>query len=361
MKKSLLFLSLCVVLVACKKNITDVPLPKVSTSYQWKSSTLQAQQVDSVLLDSALQAFSSREYLYAFVLVRNSFLVKEMYRNPFTPGNDFELRSATKSFISALVGIALKNGLIDSISQTMISFFPEYDSPALDPRTRTITIKDLLTMRAGFNYSESNPNTALYSPTSNWVKTTIELPLLYDPGTTYNYSSVQAHLLSAILTKVSGMSTLEFGSKYLFTPAHISVKDWYTDPQGIYFGGAGISMKPRDMARFGDIYVHNGVMDGTLYFPREWISQTVQPSAERKFPWRGFSNVNYGFLWWTNTGIPDSLFFAAGSGGQYIIVVPSKNAVIVTTANANVTSSAAAQQEDDIADIISRFVIPSLK
>lgn len=347
--------------ISCRQNGTE---PDVHISYppryQWKTASLVSQNIDSVKIDSAIFLFNENRNLFSFVLVRNGFLVKEFYQPQLFADNEFELRSATKSFVSALVGIALNNGLIDSLDQSMISFFPEYDSPNLDPRKREITIRHLLTMRAGFNYNDNNPSPTLFTAKDHWVQQTIELPLLFNPGERFYYASVQTHLLSAIITKQSGMSTLEFGNKYLFAPAKIRIGKWDQDPQGIYFGGSGMVMTPRDMARFGHIMLQNGFADSSSLIPSEWIKKTIVPNNSANSMWGDFTAMNYGLSWWTNYSIIDSIYFAAGYGGQLIIIVPSKNTVIVTTANTYLPTELIGEQEEEIIRIICRHILPAL-
>ena len=344
-----------------QQSVTPAVSSGTSDPFQWQSSSLQAQQVDSVLIDSALAKFSADQQMFGFVLIRNGLLVTEYYHPLLKPYNECELRSATKSYVSALVGIALAQGLIDSLDQPMISFFPEFNSPALDPRTRSITVRHLLTMRAGIDYSDGDPLHIPYTQSDHWVQKTIHLPLKYSPGEKFYYSSVQTHLLSAIIAKQSGMSTRDFGKKYLFEPGRIQIGHWDQDPQGIYFGGSGLSMTPRAMARFGEIIRQHGKAELSTVIPEEWIHRSIKPNNLLNSIWGEFTSLNYGFSWWMNGSGPDSIFFAAGSGGQFIIIAPQKNAVIVTTANPNLSQSVIDRQEERIIQIITRYVLPALR
>lgn len=350
------------VLVACNEQggIVIVPIAPIDR-YQWRTSSYAAEHVDSMKIDSVRNMFMANSNYFSFVIIRNGALVTEFYNEPHHWYNEFEQRSATKSVVSALVGIALQQGLIDSLDQPMISFFPEYDTPDLDPRTRTITIRHLLTMRAGFDYTDANPGSYLDSPTADRVNLIIHLPLKYAPGEKFYYGSIQTHLLSAIITKRSGMSTKAFAQKYLFGPARMYLGSWGTDPQGISFGGSGLVMSSRDMARFGYLYLQRGKLDSIQIVPRQWIEQTKLPNNPVNSVWSDFKDRNYGFSWWTNYSSGDSIFFAAGSGGQFIVVHPAKNAVIVTTANPNLPAETVERQEDELIRIISRYMIPSFQ
>ncbi len=349
-------------MVSCNESaVSPVAESPRSVAYQWPTSTPADEGISAALIDSAAAVCAKNSNIYSFIIVRNGFLVREYYQEQLHDYNEFEIRSATKSFISVLVGIALEQGIIDSLDQPMLSFFPEFDTDDLDARTRTITVRHLLTMRAGFDYTDLLPDPNLYTAKDHWVRQTIRLPLKYAPGERFYYASVQTHLLSAIIAKQSGMSTLEFGKKYLFDPAGIRIGHWDQDPQGVYFGGSGMMMTSRSMARLGDVILRNGFVNGTQLIPKEWLNQLSLPTLAADHSWGSFTAVNYGFLWWTNTSGIGNFFFAAGSGGQFIIILPSKNAVIVTTANPNVAPASVELQELQVIEIITRYLIPSIQ
>jgi len=155
-----------------------------------------------------------------------------------------------------MTGIAIENGIINSINDKMLDFFPEYNHSGLDIRKQDITVKHLLTMQAGIDHDRNN-YTRLYG-TSNWIQSTIEEPLLDNPGATDSYNTFLTHLISGIITKESGMSTYEFGKEYLFDPLGITIQDWKQSPQGIYFGGNNMFFTTRDMAVLGYLYLNNG-------------------------------------------------------------------------------------------------------
>jgi CubicO group peptidase (beta-lactamase class C family) len=157
------------------------------------------------------------------------------------------------------------------------------------------------------------------------------------------------------------MTTLDFAKRYLFGPLGILAGRWDRDPQGICFGGSGLTMTPRDMARFGDMVRREGRTEHDTVVRESWIRASQQPNNAANSVWSDFTERNYGFSWWTNRSGSDSIFFAAGSGGQFIIIVPSKNAVIVTTANPNQSAAVVEAQEERIIRIISRYILPALR
>ena len=216
-------------------------------------------------------------------------------------------------------------------------------------------------MRAGFDYVEGNDYSSIYLSHGDWLKTTIELPLRAEPGTQFIYASPVSHLLSGLITKVSGVSTAEFAESYLFAPLEISPRLWDRDPQGIFLGGTGMNFTPRDLARFGVLYLHQGRVGARQVVSEEWVRKTVEPSNPTNVVWGAFDAVNYGYQWWMNSGAPDSLFIAAGYGGQFIIIVPRAQMVIVTTADPNISAALANDHELAIIEIIAQYILPAIQ
>ena len=329
--------------------------------YAWTTSDPASTGIDTVLFQTALDNLTSLPYVYSTLVVHDSLLIAEYYQGYLSKLNDYDIRSASKSFISALMGIALQRGLIDSLGQRVYSFFPEFDTTGMDPRKREITLRHLLTMRAGFDYSEGADYSAIFTPQANWVREILKFPLKYNPGERFYYSTIQTHLLSVILARVSGMSTLEFAKKNLFDPLSIGIRAWYKDPQGYYYGGTGMNFTARDLARFGYLYLRHGQLNGTQIVPQSWITQTVQPQNSTPLALGPFTNVNYGFSWWTETNPSDSLFMALGFACQIVMVAPGKDLVMVVTTNTDVASEAAADNQiSAVAGIINQYLLPSV-
>ncbi|MCJ7801758.1 MAG: beta-lactamase family protein, partial [Candidatus Marinimicrobia bacterium] len=203
--------------------------------FEWKTSTPSKQGFDAEQLNIALNEAENRSSIYSVLVIRNGYIVAERYYRGYNENSEFNIRSVSKSYLSAMIGIAIENDIINGIHDKMLDFYPEYDHSGLDPRKDDITIKHLLTMQGGIDH-EHNNYFRLYG-TSNWIQSAIEEPLLYNPGETHSYNTFLTHLLSGIITKTSGMSTLEFGQKYLCDPLGITIQDWQQSPQGIYFGG----------------------------------------------------------------------------------------------------------------------------
>jgi CubicO group peptidase (beta-lactamase class C family) len=153
------------------------------------------------------------------------------------------------------------------------------------------------------------------------------------------------------------MSTYDFAEKVLFQPLKISVRDWLTDPQGIYSGGSSSRFTPRDLARLGQLYLHNGMIDGRQIVSKGWVQQSLISRNQQNLIWGDFTSTNYGYLWWNNYSSTDSVFMAAGFAGQFIFVIPTKNMIIVTTGNDNVTTDQANINEIIIIGIVKRYFL----
>ncbi len=329
--------------------------------YAWTTSTPQAQKVDPDSLDLASQDFKTTGYVESFLVVRNGFLIKESYYTSAGPLLNADIASITKSFTSTLVGIALDRGYLDSLGQTMMSFFPEYDVPSLDSIKRNITLRDLLTMRSGIQYDETQDYSDIFNPSTNWMQQSINLPMASAPGQTFNYASVNAQLVTGILARSTKLSAMSLANTYLFDPLNIHVLEWPQDPQGYSFGAGRMVFYPRDLARFGWLYVSAGALDGKRILSSSWVAQSTQMQVSLLRSWGDFRNVGYGYFWWTAQWQAQNVFLAIGFGGQIILGVPSSNLLVVITSNQNCTNAEADQRHLDILDVVSKRVLSAAR
>jgi CubicO group peptidase (beta-lactamase class C family) len=304
---------------------------QIREPYSWPASTPEEQGLDSSIFESAFQEAEKIPYIYSLLVVRNGYLIAERYFHLQDKYDANNVYSVSKSFASALVGIAFRENYLYSLDQKLMDFFPEYITADLDPRKFDITIEHLLTMKAGFDFDENQEDWDQYWTSADWIRYAIELPLRHNPGESFHYSTVQTNLLSGILTKTAGMSTREFAEKYLFTPLNISIRSWHQDPQGIYTGGHEMYYTPRDMARFGYLYLKNGLLDGKQIVPEAWVKQSIKPSSRLTSDWGPMTERGYGYKWWLGKIHDYELYHASGMGGQYIMNIPELNMVIVTT------------------------------
>ena len=296
-----------------------------------------AQLVDSAATSQAGNQFTSAQIealkmprLHSLLISRHSQLVFEEYYNGRTASNPANLKSASKSVISALVGIAIERGMIAGVNEQVADYFPEYVSQSRNADKQQITIENLLTMQSGLE-STSNRNYGEWVLSENWVEFALDQPLIAKPGTDMLYSTGSTHLLSAILERASGMDTKQFAQQVLASELDFSIAYWSQDPQGIYFGGNDMEMTPRHMLRFGELYLNNGRYQDKQVIPAEWIEQSYLPHAVSP---RGQGRF-YGYGWWLRDLAGMQVPVAWGYGGQLIFVVKSLDLVIVATSASN--------------------------
>ena len=196
-------------------------------------------------------------------------LIEEHYFNGASARRSANLKSASKTIIAILVGIAIDRGYLEGVDQPITDFFSDELADA-DPVKRSITIGDLLSMRSGLG-TTSNRNYGRWVRSRHWVRHALSRPLVDRPGGRMIYSTGSTHLLSAILTRATGMSTLEFGRRYLARPLDIMLPAWTRDPQGGYLGGNEMALTPRAMLAVGNLFRRGGTSDGQQVISPEWI------------------------------------------------------------------------------------------
>lgn len=305
-------------------------------------------------LEPAAKAAAGLPRLRSLLVSWKGTLILERYYGGARASQPANIKSASKSVISALVGIAVSKGFIKSVDQPIGDFFPEL---ARDPerRKREITIEDLLTMRSGLA-STSGREYGAWVQSRNWVRYVLAQPLEDDPGTRVEYSTGSSHLLSAILTKVSKRSTWQFAQEELARPLGFTLARWTQDPQGIFFGGNEMSMTPRQMIRFGELYVNEGRIGDRQLLPQSWIDRTAIGRGRSRWG----SDREYGYGFWIREFDGRRSFYAWGYGGQFIFVVPDLDLVIVTTSRSDVSR----ERRDHLGaiyDLVDQQIVPAIK
>jgi CubicO group peptidase (beta-lactamase class C family) len=255
-------------------------------------------------------------------------LVVEDYFNGTSPQRPANMKSASKSVISALIGIAVANGFIESVDVPIAHYFPEYISDTLNADKQGITIEDLLTMESGLE-TTSNRNYGKWVLSDNWVEFAINQPLVAEPGQQMIYSTGSTHLLSAIITKATGIDSKQFAQEYLTSKLGYSMSYWPQDPQGIYFGGNDMEMTPRQMLTFGELYLNDGIYRDQEIVPQTWIELSHTPHADSP---RG-QGRQYGYGWWLRDLAGLQVPVAWGYGGQLIFVIKELGMVVVATSS----------------------------
>jgi CubicO group peptidase (beta-lactamase class C family) len=331
----------------------------------WDLSTPETEGMNPVLLDSAYILAGEAGFIDGLVIIKNGFLVGENYYNGFNKTTPHNVMSVSKSFLSAITGIALEQGFLDSLEEKVLPYFPEYLNSEIDSVKYRITIRHLLTMRMGIK-GEAADNYAEYwrlYNSDNWIRETIETPLTSLPGQKMSYNTFQTHLLSGIITKATGRSTRAYAAANLFQPMGIDLDDWEQDPQGYYFGGNSMHFAPQEMAVLGWLYLNKGRINGVQVVPSDWITLTLSPSTNFSHPneWGELKNYNYAYLWWLGEIGGEAIFMGYGYGGQFVVVFPELNMVVVTTARNLVDPEISTNQELAIFNLIAKYIVLAVK
>lgn len=334
----------------------------VDDTYNWPAAIPAAQGLNADLLSVGIEQAKNTEYMYSLLIVRNGYLILEEYFNGQLKNMANVIESASKSYTSALIGISLDKGFIDSTEQKMIDFFPEYENLLSDYQEKNdITLKHLLMMRSGFPFDLDYDCLDHLSNSDDWIEFGFKLDLEAVPGEKWAYASISSHILSAIITKASGKSTLDFAQEYLFDPLKITIARWQTDPKGYNTGGWGIFMTPRDMARFGFLFLNKGKIEGKRVVSEEWINESIKGYSVCTWPSGSFHNLMYGYQWWSASSCGHNLYMAQGRGGQNIVIIPDLNMVVVTTTDSSLDMEQSWTQSRKTFDFISEYVISAVE
>lgn len=316
----------------------------------WLTSTPEEQGIDSAQLMRALTTLQRGKYnINSVMVVRHGYVVLDAYLHPFAPDERHIIHSCTKSFTSALIGIAIDEGYLTGPDQLLTDIFPERELANMDDDKAAITLGDVLMMATGWDCRDSY----LYDweglrelrRSDDWVQHALDLPMSEAPGTDFEYCNEASFILSAIITETTGLSAYEFAQEHLFGPLGFSEAMWPTNPDGINIGWGELRITPHDMAKFGYLYLHQGEWDGTQIVPAEWVEASTQALIEANT-----LGPDYGYQWWIES---DDYYAAEGYAGQYIFVVPELDMVVVFTSGLNGRYFEAPQ------DLLDHYIIPA--
>ncbi len=299
---------------------------------------------DTVLLREMMQKIINGDYpnVHSILLIKDGRLVFEQYFYQYTKDSVQEMRSATKSFFSALTGIAIGKGFIKSKNETVLSYFPEYSLNNMSDAKKRIIVENLLTQQTGLDCDISNEksegNETKMDYSDDWVKFTLDLPMIDTPGGKGMYCSGNPVTLGRIIEKTTGMPLLQFAEKNLFKPLGFTKYNWYFKPDKSNAENyCQVYLTPREMSKFGLLYLNDGKWRNRQVVPASWVKESFEKHSV-------VQGVNYGYLWWlkyldADGGIRYYGNAAQGNGGQRIYVFPQQNTVVVITGgNYNVKS-----------------------
>ena len=307
------------------------------------TSSAEAQLLDSALLEDLAVAATRGDYgeVHSLLVVRNEHIVLERYFRGYHRDRFHPLYSVTKSVASSLIGLAWDQGRVE-LDARLLDLFPQYpDVRNRDSRKEAITLEQVLTMTAGFRWDEwsvpyldpLNPVRRL-AQSSDWLRHVLDLPMAGDPGAAFEYNSGCSTLLSGVVEHATGRHAESYAADRLFEPLGITHWIWQTGPNELTATGWGLELTPRDMARFGLLFLEGGTFRGRRILSEEWVNRSTELHVG------AVSGLGYGYQWWRlpsgyvgdggerNGGV----FFAWGWGDQFIFVLPAYEMVVVTTA-----------------------------
>lgn len=301
---------------------------------------------------AGLEKIIESEYrnIDGIAIARNGRLAFERYFNGYGPEDRHQLASVTKSVVSALVGIAIGLKYIEGVGQSVLDFFPDLAEDKMGELAKKTTLRHLLTMTAPYAFEDWHEPFAELCASADWERYILGSLGRGGPLGRFKYSSLGAHLLSCVITRATGQSAREFANERLFTLIGIreipdfamegfgfeelfgkKTRGWVSDPKGNSVGGWGLALTPREMARFGELYIERGAWGGRRVLSEAWIDESTEPSSEVEL--QG-SCLRYGYLWWLSGEGQTRAFMARGDGGNAICCFPELGAVIAISATA---------------------------
>jgi CubicO group peptidase (beta-lactamase class C family) len=304
----------------------------------WTFSTPESQGIDSNALAQALEWIRVKQIpVHSLFVERNGYAVLDAYFFPFQNGETHDLASITKSVTSSLVGVARSAGRLDDLNAPLSVLLPDETRALDDPRKGGIRLANLLDMTSGVDCNAAPGENLLLEMehTPDWVSFMLNRPLTSEPGTRFQYCGAAFHIVSAVLTRATGLSAFELARQKIFPSLEITNIVWPADPQGNSHGFADLELGPRDAAKLGYMWLHHGRWRDRQVIPAHYLAEALSPRAEVQ------PGIAYGYGFWLYPSRQPYDFEANGRGGQRITVIPDENLVTVITsggADANVVA-----------------------
>lgn len=308
---------------------------------------------DARRLQPAIDRARALPQLHGFIVAQDGVrLISEAMRGPRL-NRAVNIKSASKTIISALVGRAIGEGILPGVDTPIPTLLQKRLPPNPDPRLGRITLDHLLSMRAGLART-SGPNYGAFVQSGNWVSHVLTRPFVEEPGGPMLYSTGSTHLLSAILTDATGRPTLDLARAWLGEPLGIEIPAWERDPQGIYFGGNNMLLSPDAMLRFGEMYRQQGVFEGRRVVPADWVAASWKLRTASRFTGHG-----YGYGWFIYPLAGHDAYYAWGYGGQMIYVVPDLRLTVVISSDPGAPSGRSGYVRE-LHDLVGEYIVAAL-
>ncbi len=337
--------------------------------------------MELVALKAAFEEMARFAPLQCVLVSRSGDLIGEYYAYESVKSTAINIHSVSKSILSLLVGIALRERWLTDIHQPIADWLPEYFDASIDGRKKSITLRHLLTMSAGLGWIENPASIRRLWQSSDWIAQVIGLPLVAIPGRQFAYNTGLTHLLSVILSRASGMSTRMLAESYLFGPLGIELADWKTDSQGYHIGGTDVYITPRNMLTLGQYLsnanaksyllpgasgdrgsVSHAPMGSKAMVLDAWLHESMKAQIELRQP--GFWHPayrHYGYLWWLRKLQSYDAVVASGYAGQLIITIRKLGLVVVTTADDTIPFTEVMKQSNQIEGMVEDLIIPAVR
>lgn len=323
----------------------------------WKTSTPEAQGMDSQKLYEMFKYIKDNKLgIHSILVTRNGYMVADGSYYPYSKDNKHILNSATKSITGGLVGIAINDGYIKGVDQKVLDIFGDLNIENVDDKKKGITVKNLLTMTSGLDWTEDGSygtptdSSGIMWKNQNAVQYVLSRPMKAEPGKEFYYSSGSSHVLSGIIQKTTGKKSIDYATEKLFKPLGISNVSWMYDKMGINSGSGKMFMKPEDMAKYGYLYLNKGKWEDKQIIPANWVEESTKKQVETPGGLAGHDG--YGYQWWMNRM---EGYSARGFGGQYIFVLPKYDIVAVFTSGMKSFNFSKPEE------IVEKYIIPAVK
>ena len=339
---------LIVLVIACVMRLQPVALAQEVCKLP--RSTPELEGVSSAgIIDFINTADTSGLENHSFMMLRHGKVIAEGWWKPYGPDYKHIMFSASKTFTSTAVGLAVSENRL-KVTDKVISFFPYSLPDSISEYMKGMTVKDLLTMSAG-----QDPEPSAWSANGDWITLFLSTAPKYKPGTVFKYNNMATFMLSAIVQQVTGETVFNYLMPRIFKPLGIRGIDWDLNPQGISMGMIGLRLRTEDLAKFGQLLSNGGVWNGKQLIPKEWIKEATAfqiKNSDEPEEKRSLSDWGQGYAYQMWRGKNNTVRLD-GMGGQFVVLIPDKDAIVVFTANNTNTQKQL--------DLIHKYLIPAIK
>lgn len=309
---------------------------------------------DTTTLAGAVRRAATLDPLNSLLVLHRDSLVVERYFRGMTAGHTVNVKSVSKTVLSPLVGIALRDSLLRDLDQPIYELLPEYFEGDTGSVRYRITLRHLLSMTAGLE-GTSFQNYGPWVTSPDWIRFALRQPVVCSPGRCREYSTGNTHLLAVILSRQAGTDLITWARQALFDELGIPLRPWDRDPQGYYLGGNNMRFTARELVTFGRLFLDSGRWHGRQLVPRSWIERSW--TVVNRSRWNG---NGYGYLWWTRRFNGETVHFAWGYGGQFVFVIPRLELVVVVTSSL-ANRPPGVRHNPRVYDLLACYVIPAFR